>query len=63
MRRTFIECESRHELVTARRALNRSESFVKQFERRVFHSLFATEDQKEGMNAFVEKRKAKFLNR
>ncbi len=28
------------------------------FERRVFHSMFATEDQKEGMTAFVEKRKA-----
>jgi enoyl-CoA hydratase len=33
------------------------------FERRVFHSLFATEDQKEGMAAFVEKRPAKFTNR
>ena len=33
------------------------------FERRVFHSLFATEDQKEGMAAFVEKRKAAFRNR
>jgi enoyl-CoA hydratase len=33
------------------------------FERRVFHSLFATEDQKEGMRAFAEKRKAKFENR
>jgi enoyl-CoA hydratase len=33
------------------------------FERRVFHSLFATEDQKEGMGAFVEKRAAAFLNR
>jgi enoyl-CoA hydratase len=33
------------------------------FERRVFHALFATEDQKEGMAAFVEKRPAKFLNR
>ncbi|MCK5041858.1 MAG: enoyl-CoA hydratase [Sphingomonadales bacterium] len=32
------------------------------FERRVFHSLFATADQKEGMNAFVEKRKPKFKN-
>ncbi len=32
------------------------------FERRLFHALFATEDQKEGMNAFVEKRKARFLN-
>ncbi|KAJ8097809.1 ClpP/crotonase-like domain-containing protein [Lipomyces tetrasporus] len=29
-------------------------------ERRLFHSLFATEDQKEGMTAFIEKRAAKF---
>jgi enoyl-CoA hydratase len=27
-----------------------------QYERRLFHSLFATEDQKEGMTAFIEKR-------
>jgi enoyl-CoA hydratase len=33
------------------------------FERRVFQSLFATEDQKEGMAAFAEKRKARFSNR
>ncbi len=33
------------------------------FERRIFHSLFATEDQKEGMRAFVEKRPARFRNR
>jgi enoyl-CoA hydratase len=33
------------------------------FERRVFHSLFATEDQKEGMNAFLEKREAQFRDR
>jgi enoyl-CoA hydratase len=33
------------------------------FERRVFHSMFALEDQKEGMTAFVEKRKANFKNR
>ena len=33
------------------------------FERRVFHALFATEDQKEGMAAFVEKRPAQFKNR
>jgi enoyl-CoA hydratase len=33
------------------------------FERRVFHALFATEDQKEGMAAFIEKRKPAFRNR
>ena len=33
------------------------------FERRVFHALFATQDQKEGMAAFVEKRPAKFKHR
>ena len=33
------------------------------YERRVFHSLFATEDQKEGMAAFVEKRAPNFKNR
>ena len=31
-----------------------------QYERRLFHSLFATDDQKEGMDAFVNKRKAAF---
>ena len=33
------------------------------FERRLFHAAFALEDQKEGMAAFVEKRKPKFKNR
>ena len=33
------------------------------FERRLFHSLFATMDQKEGMAAFVEKRPARFTHR
>jgi enoyl-CoA hydratase len=33
------------------------------FERRVFHSLFATADQKEGMGAFVAKRPPKFENK
>ncbi|MFC7702628.1 enoyl-CoA hydratase [Plastorhodobacter daqingensis] len=33
------------------------------FERRLFHALFATEDQKEGMSAFLEKREAQFRDR
>jgi enoyl-CoA hydratase len=33
-----------------------------QFERRMFHSTFATDDQKEGMKAFIEKRAAVFRN-
>ena len=33
------------------------------FERRLFHSTFATADQKEGMAAFIEKRKPTFRNR
>ena len=33
------------------------------FERRVFHSMFATEDQKEGMAAFLEKREAQFRDK
>ena len=33
------------------------------FERRAFHAAFATDDQKEGMAAFAEKRKAAFKNR
>ena len=33
------------------------------FERRLFHALFSTADQKEGMDAFVNKRKAQFTHR
>jgi enoyl-CoA hydratase len=33
------------------------------FERRVFHALFATQDQKEGMAAFIAKRPATFKNK
>ncbi len=33
------------------------------YERRMFHAIFATEDQKEGMAAFAEKRKPTFSNR
>jgi enoyl-CoA hydratase len=33
------------------------------FERRVFHAAFASEDQKEGMSAFIDKREARFKGR
>lgn len=54
-------------VLMAKEAINRafetplSEGLL--FERRLFHSLFATQDQKEGMSAFVEKRAPKFVNR
>jgi enoyl-CoA hydratase len=33
------------------------------FERRTFHALFATDDAKEGMDAFIAKRKPRFAHR
>jgi len=33
------------------------------FERRLFHALFSTDDQEEGMEAFLAKRPARFSNR
>jgi enoyl-CoA hydratase len=54
-------------VLAAKEAVNRAfeTSFAEgvNFERRIFHSLFATADQKEGMSAFVEKRPAKFENK
>jgi enoyl-CoA hydratase len=54
-------------VLAAKEAVNRAfESGLSEgalFERRIFHSLFATEDQKEGMKAFVEKRKPEWKNR
>lgn len=51
----------------AKEAVNRSyETTLREgllFERRLFHSLFATEDQKEGMAAFMEKREAQFRDK
>lgn len=45
------------------RALETSLAEGLRFERRLFHSMFATDDQKEGMAAFVEKRTPHFKNR
>jgi len=53
-------------VLAAKEAVNRAfESGLSEgviFERRIFHSLFATEDQKEGMKAFIEKRPPKWTN-
>ena len=52
---------------TVKEAVNRAyETTLREgllFERRSFHALFATEDQKEGMAAFLEKREAQFRDR
>jgi enoyl-CoA hydratase len=62
-----IAALSRPAVYAAKEAVNRAyETTLAEgvkFERRIFHSLFATEDQKEGMRAFAEKRAAKFKNR
>jgi enoyl-CoA hydratase len=62
-----IASMSRPSVMIAKEAVNRAyETTLAEgvrFERRVFHSLFATEDQKEGMAAFVEKRKPNFRHR
>ena len=54
-------------VMVVKEAVNRSfETTLREgllFERRVFHSLFASEDQKEGMAAFMEKRTPQFRDR
>jgi len=58
---------SRPAVMMAKEAVNRAyETTLAEgirFERRVFHATFATQDQKEGMAAFVEKRSPTFTNR
>jgi enoyl-CoA hydratase len=62
-----IAAKSRPSVMMTKESVNRSYEVTLsegvRFERRVFHSLFATEDQKEGMAAFVEKRKPNFKHR
>ena len=62
-----IAALSRPSVLMAKEAVNRAfETTLAEgvrFERRLFHSLFATEDQKEGMAAFAEKRPPNFKNR
>ena len=64
---TQIAALSRPAVLAAKEAVNRAfETTLAEgvrFERRLFHALFATADQKEGMAAFVEKRKPAFKNR
>ena len=64
---TKIATFSQPVVMMAKEAVNRAfETSLAEglrFERRLMHSMFALEDQKEGMSAFVEKRKPVFKNR
>jgi len=64
---TVIASMSLPSVMMAKEAVNRAyESGLQEgmlFERRAFHSLFATDDQKEGMKAFVDKRAPVFKHR
>ena len=64
---TTIAAMSLPSVLAAKEAVNRAfETSLAEgvrFERRVFHSLFATHDQKEGMAAFIEKRPPEFENK
>jgi enoyl-CoA hydratase len=62
-----IASYSRPIVMMAKETVNRAQETTlsegSRFERRLFLSMFATEDQKEGMQAFIEKRKPAFRNR
>ena len=62
-----IAAKSALTVMAVKEAVNRSyETPLREgllFERRLFHALFATEDQKEGMAAFLDKREAQFRDR
>jgi enoyl-CoA hydratase len=64
---TKVASLSRPAVMVAKEAVNRAyETTLAEgirFERRMFHASFATEDRKEGMAAFVEKRKPAWKNR
>ncbi len=61
-----IAAKSRLAVMAAKEAVHRADEVSLSegvlFERRLFQSLFATEDQKEGMRAFLEKRPARFCD-
>jgi len=62
-----IAVKSQISVMAVKEMVNRSyETTLREgllFERRLFHSLFATDDQTEGMNAFLEKRQPQFRDR
>ena len=62
-----IAAKSQVAVKAVKEAVNRSyETTLREgvlYERRLFHAMFATEDQKEGMSAFLEKREAQFRDR
>lgn len=64
---TKIASKGRMSVLMCKEAINVSQEVSLEeglrFERRMFHSLFATADQKEGMNAFLEKRDPNFTHK
>jgi enoyl-CoA hydratase/carnithine racemase len=62
-----IASKGRISTMMAKEAVNAADELSLQeglrFERRLFHALFATSDQKEGMDAFLEKREPKFTHK